>query len=205
MKKYVVDKIMNLIKNNNSYSEVQLEEIRYGIVSIYLLVTKLFIISILTIFLGLFKEFIIFALLYNLVRMPSFGLHATKSWICLLFSTVLLIGLPYLCMTTYINNNIKIILGIIGIIMMFKNSPADTHKKPIINKKRREIYKFISVIIAIVYTVLSLVINNQFISNSFIITLILQCIIISPFSYKIFNLPYNNYKKYLLDHPEMAN
>lgn len=205
MKNYVVNKIMNFIKSNNSYTEIELEEIRYGIVSIYLLVTKLIIISIIAIILGIFKEFIIFSILYNFVRMPSFGLHLTKSWICLIFSTVMLIILPYLCIVFHINVGIKVILGIIGICLMFKNSPADTHKKPIINKRRREIYKFLSVVVAIIYTVLSLVINNQFISNSFIITLLLQCMIISPITYKLFNLPYDNYKTYLLEHPELAN
>lgn len=205
MKNYIVNKIMTFIKNNNSYTVVELEEIRYGIVSIYLLITKLIIISIVAILLGIFKEFIIFSILYNFVRMPSFGLHLTKSWICLIFSTAMLIILPYICMVFHINIIIKVILGIIGICLMFKNSPADTHKKPIINKKRREVYKFLSVMVAIIFTVLSLIINNQFISNAFIITLLLQCVIISPVTYKFFKLPYNNYKTYLLEHPEMAN
>ena len=88
---------------------------------------------------------------------------------------------------------------------MFKNSPADTHKKPIINKKKRKMYKYISTCLAIIYSIIILFIKNQIFCNYLLISLILQNIMISPVTYKIFKLPYNNYITYLEKHPEFSN
>ena len=97
MKKFIINKCMNYITKNTSYNKTKLAEIKYGLESIYLTFSKIIIISLLSVVLGIFKEMLIYMLIYNIIRMPSFGLHATKSWICLLSSTTLFIGIPYLC------------------------------------------------------------------------------------------------------------
>lgn len=204
MKKFIINKCMNYIKNNTNYNDIKLKEIEYGLVSIYLTITKLVIISALAIILGIFKEMFIYMILYNILRMPSFGLHATKSWICLLSSTILFIGIPYLCMFLSIPISLKAIIGILGICFMFKNAPADTKKKPIVKKKRRQIYKFISTILTIIFSILSIIIKDNFISNCLIFSIIMQNCMISPTVYKIFKLPYNNYITFLKDHPEFS-
>ena len=79
-------------------------------------------------------------------------------------------------------------------------SPADTKKRPIVNKKRRKIYKILSTIISISYVTLSIIIKNSYIENCLIFSIILQNILISPITYKIFKLPYNNYKEYIKTH-----
>ena len=204
MKKYVINKCMNYIKSNTNYDSVKLKEIEYGLISIYLTISKLIVIFILCIIFGIVKEMFIFLILYNILRAPSFGLHATKSWICLLSSTIIFIGIPYLCLFLSIPITLKTIIGMLGICFMFKNSPADTKKKPIINKKRREIYKFISTILTIIFSLTSLVIKNNFISNCLIFSIILQNFMISPTVYRIFKLPYNNYITFLKEHPDFA-
>ena len=40
MKKFLITKCMNYIKRNNDYSDTKLKEIEYGLVSIYLTLTK---------------------------------------------------------------------------------------------------------------------------------------------------------------------
>ena len=65
------------------------------------------------------------------------------------------------------------------------------------SKKRRAVYKYISTLTAIIYTILSFVIKDNYIVNSLISALIIQNILISKVTYKIFNEPYNNYLKYL--------
>lgn len=204
MKKIVINKCMNYIKKNTNYSDIKLKEIEYGLVSIYLTISKLIVIFLLSFILGIFKEMIVFTILYNILRAPSFGLHATKSWICLLSSTIIFIGIPYLCMFISIPIFFKVIIGILGICFMIKNAPADTKKKPIVNKKRRKIYKIISTILTIIFSGLSLVITNNYISNCLIFSIILQNLLISPTVYKIFKLPYNNYITFLKEHPDFA-
>ena len=205
MKKFIISHFMNYIKKNTNYDDIKLKEIEYGLVGIYLMISKMIIIFLIAYFLNIFKEMIIFTLLYNLIRMTSFGLHATKSWICLISSTLAFIGFPYLCTILNIPLYIKVIIGIFGICLMFKNSPADTKKRPIVSKKRRDTYKMLSTIIVIIYSFIAIISNNNFISNCLIFSIILQNLLISPTVYKIFKLPYNNYIDFLKKHPDFAN
>lgn len=199
MKDKIINNTIKFISKYNKYDAIKLEELEYGLVSIYLLVSKLIIIIILSLLLGIFKEMFIFTLLYIPIRAVSFGLHASKSWICLLASTITFIGMPILANYIKIPIIIKSIMGIIVILLIFKNAPSDTHKRPIISEKRRLFFKYFSVIISIIYIFLSLVMRNNFISNCLIMTLITQCFLTSPTIYKLFKLPYNNYKNYNLN------
>jgi len=200
MRKFIIDNCMNIIIKNKKYNDVKLAEIKYGLEALYLTFSKLIIIGILAIILGIFKELIIFLAIFNIMRAPSFGIHASKSWICLLSSTLAFIGLPLIIKTTTLNITIKIIIGLISIIGISLFSPADTHKRPIINKKRRKKFKILSTVIAITYIILSLTIKDKYLANSFFYATILQNILISPITYKIFNMPYNNYKTYIKTH-----
>lgn len=205
MKKRVINHWMSIIKKYKNLDDDELIKIEYGLTGLYLTLSKLIIIIIISLIFGIFKETIIFLALYNILRMPSFGIHATKSWICLLSSTLIFIGTPFLCINIQIIFSLKIILGIISILLMLKNSPADTKKRPIVNPKRRLIYKIISTSFAIIYMFLSLIINNSFISNCLIFSLILQNILISPVTYQLFKQPYNNYKEFLKSNPNFLN
>lgn len=197
MRNAIINKQLNFIKRYNNLDDEKLSIIKYGLESIYILITKLVIILLVAFLLGLLKQTIIFLLFYNLVRLTSFGLHATKSWICLISSLLIFIILPYICTILIIPTNYKLIMGIIGLFFMFKNAPADTYKRPIINEKRRLVYKILSCIITVVMTCISLFIKDQFLASSILISIILQCFMISPTVYKIFKLPYNNYKQYI--------
>ena len=193
MKEVFINNSMNLIqKYYPNYSETKLAELKYGLLGLYLMITKSIIIFGIALYLGIFKELLIFTIIYNILRAPSFGIHASKSWICLVSSASIFIFFTYLSATISIPINIKTIIGIIGIILMYKNSPADTAKKPIVSPKRRKIYKIISTFIAIIFTVLSIVIDNNFITNWFIFSLILQNNMIAPTTYKLCGEPYDN-------------
>ena len=197
MKDVFINNSMNIIKKYYpNYSEEKLSELKYGLLGLYLLISKSIIIFGIALYLGIFKELLIFTIIYNVLRAPSFGIHASKSWICLISSTVIFILSSYLSVSISIPINIKIIFGIIGIILIYKNSPADTSKRPIIDPKRRHTYKLISTIIAVIFVIFSLIINNRFLSNSFIFALLIQCIFTSPTMYKICGEPYDNYKRY---------
>lgn len=197
MKEKIMSKCISYIDSNNpGYSQDTLAEIKYGLEAIYILITKSIFIFTFAFILNIFKEVLIFTLLYNLIRMPSFGLHATKSWMCFVSSALIFILVPYLCTVLELNIFIKSIIGSVTILLIMKNAPADTYKRPIINPIRRRNYKIISTLIALIMVTLSLIIKHNFLSNSLLFALIVQCFMISPLIYKIFHLPYNNYKKY---------
>ena len=201
MKNLVVNKCIDFIKKYKNYSDEDIAIIRYGLEGIYLSLSKVIIIIILSLLLSIFKEVIIFMILFNIIRSTAFGLHATKSYICLISSLLIFILIPYLCLNIDINVYIKCIILIVCILYIYKYAPSDTKKRPIVNRKRRAIYKFISVIIAITYSFIAILINNLFISNALLFSLIVECFMISPMVYKIFKLPYNNYIAFLKENP----
>lgn len=197
MKKYIINKCYDFVLSvHPEYDNLTKDKLKYGLESLYILITKLIFISLVALILNMFKEMLIFLLLYNVIRMPSFGLHATKSWMCLVSSTLIFILVPLFCDLYTVPINIKIILGVIAIILVMKNAPADTYKRPIVNPIRRRNYKIISIIVAIGLVIASISIEDNFLSNSCLFALVVQCFMISPYVYKIFKLPYNNYLRY---------
>lgn len=196
MKNLIINKTMSFITSYKEYDSTTLEELKYGLASIYLTFSKLIIISVLASILDIFKEMLILLIIYNILRSVSFGLHATKSWICLLMSTIIFIGGTLLCVNITLNQYAIYIISAITIPMIYYYSPADTKKRPIVNIKRRKIYKYLSTVIAISYYIFALISKNTFFTNCLILSLIIQSFMINPMVYKLFKMPYNNYKNY---------
>lgn len=196
MKKYIVNKTINYILTKNKCTSEEIDIIRYGLSNVYLQITKLLVISSIAIYLNLFTPFLIFIIFFNFIRAFSFGMHAKKSWQCWISSIIIFIGIPFLMTHISVPILIKQIVCILLVLLIYKNSPSDTEKRPIISFKRRNIYKFLSTIIAISYAFLILYLKNNILTNALLFSLLLQSIIISPITYKLFGLTYNNYKYY---------
>ena len=148
---------------------------------------------------GILSKTLFLLLFFNIIRITSFGLHAKKSSYCLIESIFFFVFIPLIIKNLKISFVWRTIIGGINIILIYIFSPADTHKRPIINKKRRKIYKYLSTTTSITYLVISLITNNYYIQNCCIFSLIIENILISPITYKITNEQYNNYKKYLVN------
>ena len=200
MKKYFLNHCMEMVKKKcPEYNEEKLLEIRYGLEGLYLTITKLIVVFMVAIILGIVKEMVIIMLLYNGLRLFGFGIHATKSWMCLVSSLITFICIPYLAINLVIPISIKILLLSVCVSCFFLYAPADTEKHPIIKKKRRQRLKIAASIICVIYSFFCLYINNDFMSNAFLFALLIETSLIIPITYKIFKLPYNNYKTYLLN------
>ena len=198
MRDYIVSGSLNLIKKDNpGYSDEKLEILEYGLTGLYIFISKSIVIFTIAYFLGILKELIIFMLIYNMIRSVSFGMHANSSTGCLIASSVSFLSATYLCKHFIIPIGFKVIFGIISIIYVYLHSPADTEKRPIVSPKRRLIYKLLSTLIAFIMVTCSIIVDDVFISNSFIIALLMQCFMISPFAYRITGQKYDNYKDYL--------
>lgn len=194
MKEVFLNNSINLIKKYNAYSETDIEKIRYGLEGIYLTITKLIVILVLSIIFNIFKEIILVLVFLNIIRYPAFGVHADKSSICLITSILLIFGLTLLISKICISNTIKIILCIICTIDYLVFAPADTIKRPLTNAKKRKYRKIASVILSIVYSIAIFLINTRIVSNTLLISLIIEAIMINPLTYKALKMPYNNYK-----------
>ena len=197
MKDKLINNSLNKIRlKYPEFTNTKLEEIKYGIESLYLTITKMIILIILSIIFNIKKEFIIFLLLYNGIRIFAFGLHAKKSSWCLISSIIFFIVLPIILKFIIINKFVISILGSILLINYYKYSPADTRKRPIVNVKIRLKYKYLSCIIVIIYLFIALIINNIYISNLLFSAVLLEGLLINPYIYKLFGFTYDNYNNY---------
>lgn len=196
MKRKFVDWCMKIIQNNNKdLSKRDLDKMRYGLEGLYLTITKIIFILIVSLVLGIFKETLLLILIFNGIRFTAFGVHAKRSIDCLISSTLFFIGFPILSIYLTIPNSIKLLILIPMIILIGIYAPSDTVKRPLKNKKKRMIYKILSIIIAIIYTIISLLVKDNTLSNCFLFALVIQVVVILPITYKIFGVPYNNHKK----------
>lgn len=196
MKEVFLNHTMNFIDaNQKGLTDEDKEKLAYGLEGIYLTITKMVIILLIAFLLGFLKEFIIALILFNIIRFPGFGFHASKSIVCLISSTVLILGLPYLFSNIVIPLNIKIILCIISIITFIIFAPADTHKRPLTNKKKRTIRKICTCLLALIYSAMIIIFNNYEISNLLLAALVIETVLVSPIMYLLFGESYNNYKK----------
>ncbi len=197
MKKRFLKKVENDIKNQYpNYSSDKIEEIMYGIEGIYLTITKSIIIFLCALILGIFKELLYLLIAFNCIRLFAFGMHANKSWICLIFSSSVFLTGAFLCKYITISKEVLYVLYLLLLIIMIKYAPSDTVKRPLIKKKKRTMYKVLSIIITVTYFIITLFIQNNLIINSMVMGLIIECILIIPITYKAFKMPYKNYVNY---------
>ena len=197
MKKLIINKCMELVTTyNKDLSQRDIDKIRYGLEGLYLTITKLIFIIIVSIILGIWKETLLLILIFNGIRLTAFGVHAKRSIDCLISSTLFFILFPIICIKLTIPLIVKVILFIPLTVLIGIFAPADTEKRPLINKKKRKIYKMLSIMISIIYMTIAIVIKDNTLSNCFIFAIVIQIIIMLPITYKIFGVSYNNYKTY---------
>ena len=196
MKEVFLNHTMNFIASNQKdLNQEDKEKLAYGLEGLYMSITKLVIIFLIAFLLGFIKEFIITLIFFNIIRFPGFGFHASKSIVCLIASTLLILGLPYLFTNIEVSLTIKIILCIVSVITFIICAPADTYKRPLTNKRKRIIRKICACSLAVIYSVLIIVFTGNEISNLLMAALLIETILISPIMYLIFKEPYRNYKK----------
>lgn len=196
MKKRFLNTSMNLIKKENKYKKEQLEIIAYGLEATYLTFTKMIIIFLIAFILGIFEEILLLLISYNIIRSQAFGIHASKSIYCLISSLIMFVGGALVCKYCILPFELVIILAIICNICLLLYAPADTYKRPLVNKKKRKKFKLFSFLFGIIYTILIIIFKDNSIINYLVFGMFEAVIMILPITYKAFKLPYNNYKTY---------
>lgn len=196
MKEKYLNSTISFVTKYKKYSKEEIENMRYSLEGLYLTFTKLIVIFTLAIILEMFKEVIILLLLFNIIRFTGFGFHAKTSLECLITSTFLFIGLPYLILYLEPNKWVVLSLGLTSLIILAIFAPADTVKRPLPNKKKRLYRKIGTIVIASIFIIISLLVKNSTISYLLITSLIIESIMVSPLIYKIFGQPYRNYLNY---------
>lgn len=197
MKELVVNGIMNNITKYYDYDNTKISEIKYGIESLYLTITKTIIIFIISFILNITKELMLLFVFYSLIRLTGFGVHAKKSWHCWVTSLITFVLIPLLIKYVTLNKEFIIISYTIFTLLLLEYAPADTEKRPLINKKRRIIYKVLTILLVISYLIYSLIQkDNITIINTLYFSILLETLLVLPYTYKLFGVKYNNYKNY---------
>lgn len=200
MKKKLLTWCMNSVRKKfPEYDDDKLEIIEYGLEGLYLTFTKIIIITCLSLILGIFKETLLLIIFYNIIRFSAFGLHAKKSSHCLVISLSLFVGGAYICKYAYLPLILKSIISIICILLISKYAPADTEKRPLINKNKRIRFKILSILSSTIFSILIVIFSEYTISNHLLFGMLAATLMILPISYKILDLPYDNYKRYNLN------
>ncbi len=181
MRDKILNYMMSLIIKDNKYDKTKLEEIKYGLYAIYTLITKTFVIIVLSLILNIFKEFLLFFVFYVILRSVGYGTHAKSNGFCWIFSILLLLGLPYLFTKINLSLVTKIIIWSICFLNYFIFCPADTEKRPMISVKRKLKFKISILAISIIYLIL--VIKYTYLSNYILGAMILEAILSNPLGY----------------------
>ena len=153
------------------------------------MITKLIIIFSLSLVLNIFIETILLIIIFGGIRYFGFGLHAKTSKQCLIFSSLLFIVLPY----TFYNLNFNLFTEILIFSTCFINllifAPSDTEKRRFKNRKKYLIRKFLTLIVTCIYIFLYYFTDD--LNKFFMISLIIQSIIVNPLIYKLMGIKYN--------------
>ncbi len=188
---------MKSIKNKYpSYDDDKLEVIAYGLESLYIMITKTIVISLIALLTDVFKEMLLIMVLYNVIRTTAFGMHAKESWQCYVISITLFIGGALLFKYVDVSFYVKAVIGAISYIFLVIYAPADTYKRPLVNAKKRKIYKIITIITSSIYLILIIIFRDSNFSTAISMGLLDAMLMIHPLTYRMFHLPYNNYKTY---------
>jgi len=194
--KFLNGSIKRITKKYPNYDEEKLEIIAYGLEALYITITKTVVIFGIAIILGILKETLFVMLSYNIIRTTAFGMHAKKSWHCYVISGILFLGMALLCKYVNIEFYIKLIIYVISVTTIFLYAPADTYKRPLLNAKKRKIYKIITMFSSLIYLLLIIIFKDNIISNYLVLGLLDASLMIHPLTYRMFQLPYDNYKTY---------
>ena len=197
MKKKFLDSSINRIKKKYpEYDEEKLEVIAYGLEALYITITKTVVIFSIALILGIIKEVFLILIFYNIIRTTAFGMHAKKSSHCYIISIVLFIGMGLIIKYIDISLYVKLIISAVSFIILMIYAPADTYKRPLINVKKRKTYKIITIINSLIYIILIIIFRENSISDYLLAGILDASLMIHPLTYRMFQLPYNNYKEY---------
>ena len=196
MKDVIVNKSLNILNNTYVYDNDTFDRVKYGLEILYISITKMIVILSLSLIVGLLKETIITIILFNGLRTFGYGMHAKKSWHCYISSSLIFIVLPYI----FININFtfiqKILISVLSLISFTLYAPADTHKRPLINKKHRTTLKIKTIVTCLIYILIMFMSKNTLLNNLILLSMVIESFVINPWIYKLCNMPYNNYKTY---------
>jgi accessory gene regulator B len=200
VKKRFIEYSFRFISKYQPCDELKEKILRYGLETLYNLFSKLFVMLIISIILGIWKEYLLLVLLFASARRYAYGIHAKKSFICWITTLPIYILGCYFIKYVIIPQPLIYVLWIFGFLSFVKWAPADTPSRPLIHAEIRKKQKIKASIICIIYLFCIIGFQMQILSNAIIYCLTVQAICINPITYKLTKTPFDNYKLYYEKH-----
>ena len=165
------------------------EVINYGLQNIVGEIPKIFLLFIIALVLGMFKEVLFMFLVLTPYRGASGGFHLKTHLGCIVGTTAFYCGIVLLSQHVILEGITKYILigitWIFGMVMIKLYAPADTENVPILSKKDRKKKQMIAYITYSLGLIVAWVIQDNVISNILLFGNILQTLIITKLAYRL--------------------
>lgn len=186
------------------------EVINYGLQLVIGEIPKIFLIFIISYFLGVFKLTLLSFLFIMPYKAVSGGTHLHSHLGCIIATSIFYIGnaviSQYIVWEDVLTKYLTIlIIWIFSIVMIKMYAPADTQDLPILRKKERKIKQILSYIIMTVSLILGMIIRNNTISNLLIVGTFLQTLTITRFMYKLTKNKYGYLEYIKMENEECIN
>ena len=147
MKNKVVNYLLDFIKKHKKCDKRKIKIYKYGLEGLYNLVTKIIIITLITLLFGIIKEFLLILLFYAIIRTYAFGIHAESSLKCWISTLMIYILGSVIVHNFIIIKEVALFISFLGLLSFILWAPADTPKRPLIREKQRKAQKIKTCII----------------------------------------------------------
>lgn len=171
-------------------------KVKYGLEIILINAMKFIAVYGVALLLGIVWQTITVHLAYLMIRRYSFGLHATKSWVCTVVSVSMFDLIPYFAKGLLLNNWIVLGVFIFVLLNVFFFAPADTESLPLIGKDNRKKLKRKAMVCTLLLTGIALLVPIAEMKVLIMLGALYQVVSINPLVYKILNRRYHNYESY---------
>lgn len=208
----MVDKISNYILDNILYKNETIdgdkrEVMLFGVTRIVEDIPKYLIIFLIALSLNILMQVLIVLVITIAYKSFVGGAHARTNLVCLISSIIFFISPVVLAKYIDLSNNIMIIASalvfVFSVYIIIRHAPADTEEVPILNKKRRKLFKVLAFISLILVYVSMLLIKNKITSTIILITLTYINFIATKPMYKLYKCKYSyesdEFKEYFQD------
>lgn len=194
MKDLFVNNSFNFINHHKKLDHYNQVKIKYGLEVMYHVVTKTFVIFLLSFIFNItFYTFCIF-IFYSILRAYTHGIHSNNNLICWAVSLTTYVLCSFMAKYLAFNYFSIITLSFISLISFILWSPSDTPGRPLINSKVRRKLKIKSIITLLLEIMLLTLF--KIIRNPILISMVIASVNINPATYKLAGVRYQNYKYY---------
>lgn len=175
------------------YTDNDKEKVIYGLHGLFSFITKLVMLISINLLTGCLIEFSLLMIFYFIIRRYGFGLHAKSNGECWIWTLLMFSFVPLILRHYELNRICSLLLMGIGDVGLIVYAPADTSKRPLLNKKKRLIAKLKVIFISLLYSIY-IIFNNDLIAKCLLWSIIFEATMVNPITYFLDRQKFNNYK-----------